>query len=195
MDNLAEWFHTEVLPVWERGGWLMPVLALLALAIYYAAIELWREANRWPLRRLLSLNETTLHDCQLPDELREALSRDNPSETTSAMDALRRNILNRLDRRMAFLAILTSTAPLTGLLGTVSGLLDTFSDLSNELGALAEGTASGLYAALISTQTGLIIAIPAYMFLYALRRRRDEWAAAITHVESIALRGRRKEAA
>lgn len=195
MSELWDSFQIQILPVWQRGGWLMPGLALLALVIYYVAIELWRDANRWPLERLMALGENQIAEAKLPQELQVALSGTSVQETIRAMDSLRREVLSRLDRRTAFLAILTSAAPLIGLLGTVSGLLDTFRGLSQELGPLAEGAANGLYAALISTQTGLIIAIPAYIFLYSLRRRRDEWAAAITHVESIALRTRRKEAA
>lgn len=196
MTDLAQWFDYQVWPVWVRGGWLMPILALLALAIYYATIELWREANRWPLARLLALTEEQYRSAPLPAELKQVLEKPNSGNPTRDVDALRRSILSRLDRRMAFLAILTSVAPLTGLLGTVSGLLATFRSLSTEAaGGLAEGAATGLYAALISTQTGLIIAIPAYVAIYLLRRRRDEWAAAITHVECLALRGQRKEAA
>ncbi|GHB99219.1 MotA/TolQ/ExbB proton channel family protein [Cerasicoccus arenae] len=195
MPELVSWFDAQVWPVWERGGWLMIVLAVLALAIYYAAFELWREASRWPLGRLLALTEDQLSSADLPVELSDALAQSNPADSARVFDVLRRRLLLRLDRRMTFLAILTSAAPLTGLLGTVTGLLATFRGLSTEHGPLAEGAASGLYEALISTQTGLIIAIPAYMALYALRRRRDEWAAAITHVESIGLRPMRKEAA
>jgi len=195
MDNLSAWFNAEVWPVWEQGGWLMPALALLALGIYYAALELWRESNRWPLRRMLALSDGELDTGSLPAELQRAINWSQIADVTRSIDAMRRRILNRLDRRMIFLAFLTSAAPLTGLLGTVSGLLTTFRSLSTQTGPLAEGAATGLYAALVTTQTGLIIAIPAYILLYALRRRRDEWAAAITHVESLALRGRRKEAA
>ncbi|WP_309385196.1 MotA/TolQ/ExbB proton channel family protein [Cerasicoccus frondis] len=195
MADLAQWFDAQVWPVWEKGGWLMPFLALLALAIYYTAFELWRDASRWPLRRLLALSEKDLPANQLPDELATALAEPTPRDSARMFDVLRRRILQRLDRRMTFLAILTSAAPLAGLLGTVTGLLATFSGLASGSSGIAEGAASGLYEALISTQTGLIIAIPAYMAIYALRRRRDEWAAAITHVESIGLRPLRKEAA
>ncbi|WP_269542066.1 MotA/TolQ/ExbB proton channel family protein [Cerasicoccus fimbriatus] len=195
MADLSQWFLQEVWPVWEKGGWLMPFLALLALVIYYTAFELWRDASRWPLARLLKLSENDLTADKLPPELSRPLSAPTPADSARGFDSLRRHILQRLDRRMAFLAILTSAAPLAGLLGTVTGLLATFRQLALSSGGIAEGAASGLYEALISTQTGLIIAIPAYMALYALRRRRDEWAAAITHVESIGLRPMRKEAA
>ncbi|WP_309397766.1 MotA/TolQ/ExbB proton channel family protein [Cerasicoccus maritimus] len=195
IDAVVQWFDAQVWPVWEKGGWLMPCLGLLAVSIYYTAFELWREACRWPLGKLLALTEQDLSEAKLPAELSRALAEPTPADSARGFDSLRRRILQRLDRRMSFLAILTSAAPLAGLLGTVTGLLATFRGLAVNSSGIAEGAASGLYEALISTQTGLIIAIPAYMALYALRRRRDEWAAAITHVESIGLRPLRKEAA
>ncbi|MBN1653170.1 MAG: MotA/TolQ/ExbB proton channel family protein [Deltaproteobacteria bacterium] len=52
-------------------------------------------------------------------------------------------------------------APLLGLLGTVSGMIETFHSLTAmELFALSGGVADGVAEALISTQIGLLVAIP-----------------------------------
>jgi biopolymer transport protein ExbB/TolQ len=79
------------------------------------------------------------------------------------------------DRRLKFVRILAATAPLLGLLGTVAGMLKTFSAM-----ALGEGfdaidlIASGISEALITTETGLSIAIVGLILLWALKgcRRR-----------------------
>jgi biopolymer transport protein ExbB len=77
----------------------------------------------------------------------------------------------RLERRLGMLATVVFTAPLLGLLGTVIGLIDCFTDLS--LSAQTGYTsmtelAGGIYQALITTAAGLVVAIPsavAYAFL------------------------------
>jgi len=180
---------------WRSGGLLMLGLALLSIAIYYAAIEQWRDANRWPLRKLLGLKEADWdRKGALPNELSQAAEATGGEQGRArAFDRLRRETLQRMDRRMAYLAVLISTAPLTGLLGTVSGLMTTFDGLAATGGAVQQIVSRGVNEALVTTQTGLIIAIPAFAVLFALRRKREECAAAITHVESVAMRRFRKE--
>lgn len=65
------------------------------------------------------------------------------------------------------LHVLVSAMPLLGLLGTIIGLLDTFSALSSN-GALTISDAIG--KALLTTQAGLLVAIPAMVMLWKLTR-------------------------
>lgn len=79
------------------------------------------------------------------------------------------------DRRLKFVRIVTTTAPLLGLLGTVAGMLKTFSALGLREGLEAiDLVASGISEALITTETGLSIAIVGLFLLWAIRgcRRR-----------------------
>ena len=65
---------------------------------------------------------------------------------------------------------MAAIAPLLGLLGTVSGMMDTFNVISLFGTGNAKGMADGISIALITTQAGLVIAIPGlYMSVY-LRR-------------------------
>lgn len=62
--------------------------------------------------------------------------------------------------------IFIGTLPLLGLLGTISGLLDTFHAMSqgetlDQAGALSQGIADALW----TTQLGLVVAIPAWLLL------------------------------
>ncbi len=69
-------------------------------------------------------------------------------------------------------AILSATLPLLGLLGTILGLLDTFDDLSSNQGAFSGGIAD----ALLTTQMGLLCAIPAWLiqsYLNSSIRKQD----------------------
>jgi biopolymer transport protein ExbB len=65
------------------------------------------------------------------------------------------------------LHVLVSAMPLLGLLGTIIGLLDTFSALSANSG-LTISDAIG--KALLTTQAGLLVAIPAMVMLWKLTR-------------------------
>ena len=70
-----------------------------------------------------------------------------------------------LEDRMTVLATAVSGAPFLGLLGTVWGVMDTFSAIAAEHSANLTTMAPGVSGALITTVTGLLVAIPA-MFGY-----------------------------
>src|SRR5437588_2234285 len=70
-----------------------------------------------------------------------------------------------LESQMILLATAVSGAPFLGLLGTVWGVMDTFGDVAAAGSANLTAMAPGVSAALITTVTGLLVAIPA-MFGY-----------------------------
>ncbi|NLY30059.1 MAG: MotA/TolQ/ExbB proton channel family protein [Firmicutes bacterium] len=67
----------------------------------------------------------------------------------------------RMERRLGLLDAIITAAPLLGLLGTVTGIINSFQVIS-AVGGLDDTLAlsSGIAEALITTATGLIIAIP-----------------------------------
>lgn len=65
-----------------------------------------------------------------------------------------------LEKRMSIIAALGATAPLLGLLGTVSGMITLFKVITETGTNDARILAGGIAEALITTQTGLFIAIP-----------------------------------
>lgn len=71
----------------------------------------------------------------------------------------------RLERGMIVLATAVSGGPFLGLLGTVWGVMDTFTDIAVAGKASLAAMAPGVSGALITTVTGLLVAIPA-MFGY-----------------------------
>jgi len=67
----------------------------------------------------------------------------------------------RLERRLAILATIAFTAPLLGLLGTITGLIEAFVNLSSQSGyTTSTDLASGIYQALLTTAAGLVVAVP-----------------------------------
>jgi biopolymer transport protein ExbB len=92
-----------------------------------------------------------------------------------------------LNNRVIYLADIGMIAPLLGLLGTVLGIIHSFSALGSELGtARYVALSQGISEALVNTCAGLAIGIPAMMF-YAFFRGRaqkliSDLEAATTHV-------------
>lgn len=101
---------------------------------------------------------------------------------------VRQTILHDVQRKLIFLNTLVAAAPLMGLLGTVIGMLATFAGLSTSGGAeTVDVVAAGISEALITTQTGLFIALPGIFLALLVRRRMHAIEAALARIESISL--------
>lgn len=79
----------------------------------------------------------------------------------------------QIKRRIDFCFVLIGAAPLIGLLGTVAGMLKTFSGLARAGAAAApvDAISNGISEALITTQTGLVIAVPTLIVCTMLNLR------------------------
>jgi biopolymer transport protein TolQ len=83
----------------------------------------------------------------------------------SAMERAVGETALKIESQMILLATAVSGAPFLGLLGTVWGVMDTFGGVAESGSANLAAMAPGVSAALITTVTGLLVAIPA-MFGY-----------------------------
>jgi biopolymer transport protein ExbB len=79
----------------------------------------------------------------------------------------------RLERLLPFIAVTAATAPLMGLLGTVTGMINTFKLITIFGTGDAKQLSSGISEALVTTEFGLIVAIPA-LIMHALLNRRAQ---------------------
>lgn len=71
----------------------------------------------------------------------------------------------RLERYLSVLHGIAHATPLIGLLGTILGLMNTFTRLNNVNGyATPADVANGVFVALITSALGLVVAIPSYLF-------------------------------
>lgn len=71
---------------------------------------------------------------------------------------------------------LLSSLPLLGLLGTITGLLDTFFRMSVEKSfALQEIISGGIAEALFTTELGLVTVVPGLLLLNHLQRKKIKW--------------------
>lgn len=97
----------------------------------------------------------------------QGAGRITPSQMTAVQNAMERSVAEaalRLEARMSIASTALSAAPFVGLLGTVWGLLDTFSLMSDTGGPHGFSLlAPGVTTALVTTVLGLLIAIPSML--------------------------------
>lgn len=88
----------------------------------------------------------------------------------SIMELCARRERPSIRRNLAVIAVFAAIAPLLGLLGTVTGMMTTFNVISIFGTGNARAMAGGISEALITTQSGLLVAIPGlFMSVFLIR--------------------------
>jgi biopolymer transport protein TolQ len=97
----------------------------------------------------------------------------NPAAVGVEMQVAAGDQMRKLERGMPWLATTASVSPFIGLLGTVWGVMDSFSGLGDAGTASLRAVAPGISEALITTAAGLVAAIPALIaynhYLHGIR--------------------------
>lgn len=175
---------------------IMVVLIFCSIAAVALAIEQWLAIRRDKLippklsdevRALLAAGQlaTAQSRCaQHENFLAFVLSR-GLAEADGGWDAVEKAMeeaateqSSRLMRRVEYLSVIASIAPMLGLLGTVVGMVMAFKQVAETQGAARPAElAEGIYTALVTTVAGLMIAIPSLAAFAMLRNRVDELVA------------------
>lgn len=171
------------------GGFVMyPIIGLFALAILIAifkAIELFRvkAAKSKDIDVILDHLRSNDNDKALahaksvggPVGQMLCSAVENANEDREVIEeVLYETIIKtqpKLERFLAFIAVVAATAPLLGLLGTVTGMIKTFKLITIVGTGDARNLSSGISEALITTKWGLIVAIPT-LIMHALLNRK-----------------------
>ena len=98
-------------------------------------------------------------------------------EKTAEAEAM--TCINSLETGFNFLVALGSISPLTGFLGTVTGMIGAFRSISEAEDVSAQIVANGIYEALITTVFGLIIAIMAMVAHSLLTNKVDKFTSEV----------------
>ncbi len=189
----AKRFWDQAYEIWLSGGWAMVAIAANALVMFAMGTHVWLKLRA---KKFNTVNEKTWRRwIDEPSERRGPIGEilefvtgaDSVRDTTIAFEELRSAETAPFDRDLRVMRICVSAAPLLGLLGTVTGMLATF-------GALATGSggektmgmvAEGISEALITTETGLVIALPGLLFQYQLTRTLDRYKTFLAHLETV----------
>ena len=109
-------------------------------------------------------------------ELLEIAIRNKSQSKELLEEILYEKMLNtrpKLDRYLAFVSLTAATAPLLGLLGTVTGMINTFKLITVFGTGDPKRLSSGISEALVTTEYGLIIAVPC-LLMYAFLSRKSK---------------------
>lgn len=174
----------QVYDLWRYGGAVMPALFTTAFVLWYALglrmLRLRRGDGR-PLRALLraGLQGAPLSSRGVIDEAVRrgvALARAHGAPVPRPLlDEGLGDLEDRLLTGVSLSQCLVAMAPLLGLLGTVTGLIETFGSLgSSSTSTASEGIAGGIVEALYATQMGLAIAVPGLLMGGVLHHRQHK---------------------
>lgn len=203
----------DIVDIFDKGGVLMwPLLALSFIAIMVIVICLWstRKGAILPFY-LLPEMEKCIANKKYP-ELSDMCERTDSSFTRTVSTILRfmrrnpsatidevREVAvaegsrqaNMLTRQISWLADIGGIAPMIGLLGTVIGMMRTFTEVAagNFEGVKQMQMASGVSEAMITTAGGLMLAIPCMLFYVIFRNRIqkhiNDMDASLAHILSL----------
>jgi biopolymer transport protein ExbB len=179
----------------EQGGWIGFIILGLGLIGLLVAIQRFatllivgrgvaeqqkqkQASTKNPLGRILAVyNDSIAHDFEtLQLKLDEAILREIP----------------KIERGLVTLAILAAISPMLGLLGTVSGMIETFQSITLFGTGDPKLMSGGISQALVTTELGLAVAIPLLLMHSALSSKSNR-IVQILDEESAALVARNAE--
>ena len=164
----------------EAGGFVMTPLVVATLVLWYAigyrAVTLQRGTRR-QVRHLIQDYRRGIDRAPrgvIDRAVRRGVIavRRHPEQVKDALDDAFFALYQDVKKGRTIIISIVSIAPLVGLLGTVTGMIETFDSLGDmSLFAQSGGIAGGISQALFSTQMGLSVAIPGVIVGRLLDRR------------------------
>ena len=173
----------SILDLAMKGGWIMLVLAILSVIAVYIFIERYitvKRATRYEnsfMERIREYMKDGRIDsakalCQgsgspIARMIEKGLSRiGRPlSDINTTIENVGTLEVAKLEKGVTLLSMIASAAPMIGFLGTVTGMIRAFYNMSvagNNIDI--ELLSGGIYEAMVTTVGGLIVGIIAYIF-------------------------------
>jgi biopolymer transport protein ExbB len=194
---MAQHQESAIEHIAKGGIWAIPILFFALFALIIAIAKSW-QLFRLPkilalsgnkLQQILTSkgNEADIAAISGTQKVLLQIAQSEPNvdhRDDLLFDCLQHNKF-KLERWLGAIAVIASIAPLLGLLGTVSGMIETFKMMTLFGSGDPEVVSGGIAQALITTELGLVVAIPA-LILNALLSRRAK--AYYQQLESFALK-------
>ena len=174
--------NVGVFHLMQRGGWLMGVLficSVVALGVFIERMYYYKSSRMnvseylsgvLALIRRQNFAEAVAR-CEeghgpIVSVVRAALDKKHlpASELREVVREIAQLEIPRLEANVSLLGTIGYIAPLLGLLGTVTGMIEAFIQINKTNGTASVAELSqGIYLALITTAAGLCVAIPCYL--------------------------------
>jgi biopolymer transport protein ExbB len=187
-------FIRHMIDYFSQGGFVMPPLILATLVMWYALG--WRYAtlnrgNRRSVRILVEryqggYDRTPKGIIDSAIVLGLELSKQCPKDLRRSLDDIFSTYELEVGRYSVLVRSIVIVAPLAGLLGTVTGMIETFDSLGDmSLFSQSGGIAGGISQALFSTQMGLAVAVPGRVVGRILDKRQESITRELSQVKDI----------
>lgn len=178
--RVSLWDHLK-----SGGIWIIPItifglLSLLIAILKVIQIQGIRVPNKEQVQSLVDAGDETVFEAQLQTITPHARAvfaegyayRHAPeSARAAAMSQILLGFRHRVESGLSLLGLTAAVAPLLGLLGTVTGMIKTFQVISLYGAGDARALSGGISEALVTTEFGLVVAIPALLAHAWLMRR------------------------
>ncbi len=164
-----------------KGGWIMIPLVLLSFVAVYIFFERYFAIHKAATEDLSFMNKIKeyIHDGKIDSAYSLCQQVDNPvsrmiekgisrigrplQDVNTAIENVGNLEISRLEKGLPTLATVSGGAPMIGFLGTVIGMIKAFFDMANAGNNIDVGLlSSGIYTAMVTTVTGLVVGIIAY---------------------------------
>ena len=169
-----------------KGGWVMVPLALLAFIALVIFVERYltiRKASKDEMNLMLQVRQN-IKSARLESALALCRNSNTPlgrmlekglvrigrpiKDIEGAIENVGKLEVSKLEKNISILGIIAGIAPMLGFVGTIIGVITIFHEVSVK-GIIEIGTISGgLYMKMITSATGLIIGIVAYVLYHIL---------------------------
>lgn len=175
-----------------KGGWIMLPLGVLSIIAVYIFIERYLALRRASTEDTTFMNRIKdyIHDGKIDSALALCSNSAHPiarmiekgisrigrplGDVSTAIENVGNLEVSRMEKGLPTLATIAGGAPMIGFLGTVIGMIKSFWEMSNAgNNIMVDQLAGGIYTALVTTVTGLIVGIVAY-FAYNILVARVE---------------------
>ncbi len=164
-----------------KGGWVMIPIGILSVIGVYIFFERYftiRRASKDESRLMSQVREQIIAG-NLPAALSICKNSDTPiarmlqkglqrvgkpiKEIEGAIENVGKLEVSKLERNLSILGIIAGVAPMLGFVGTISGVIKIFYNISLSDNISIGLIAGGLYEKMITSASGLIIGIIAYV--------------------------------
>ncbi len=156
----------------QKGGiWIYPIVFFAALSLLIAIFKSIQILGISPPGKAPSLDGSFKGPFEM---LRKTAKGYQGQKYDVLEEILYETIIDvqvKLEKALPLIAVTAATAPLLGLLGTVTGMIDVFRQITNFANPENNELARGISEALVTTKFGLVTAIPS-LIVHALLSRR-----------------------
>jgi len=169
-----------------KGGWVMIPLAFLAflgLVIFVERYITIRKSSKIESNLMIQIKQY-IHEGKLDHAITVCRNNNSPlgrmlekglrrigrpiKDIEGAIENVGKLEVSKIEKNIGILGIIAGIAPMLGFVGTIVGVITIFHDVSIK-GAIEIGTISGgLYTKMITSATGLIVGIIAYILYHIL---------------------------